>query len=113
MRALDSALDKFPAYSGNLSRSLYFSDEEQMEKFLSQHQVGETVIHDFYTLTTKGKVYNPDGQIQIYIQNATNGKNISSINTKEEEVLYKRGQKFKVMNIRTVEGKIYFLMEEA
>lgn len=48
--------------------------------------------------TTKGQVYNEDGQVQIYIQNAHNGRDISSVNAQEQEVLYKTNQRFKVLN---------------
>lgn len=48
--------------------------------------------------TTKGQVYNEDGQVQIYIQNAHNGRDISSVNAHEQEVLYKTNQRFKVLN---------------
>lgn len=113
VKALDRALEKCPAYSGNLSRSLYFYSEEAKAEFLNQHRTGETVTYNFYTSTTKGETYNPEGQIQIYIQDAKNGKNISGINLAEDEVLYGRGQRFKVVNTQEIDGVVYILMEEA
>lgn len=112
VKALDSALERCPAYSGNLSRSLFFYSEEAKTEFLGQHKIGKTVAYDFYTSTTKGEIYNPDGQIQIYIQNARKGKDISGINKAENEVLYGRGQKFRVVNTKEINGVVYILMEE-
>ncbi|MFQ8902609.1 MAG: hypothetical protein ACLR7D_12835 [Lachnospira eligens] len=62
--------------------------------------------------TTKGQVYNEDGQVQIYIQNAHNGIDISSVNAQEQEVLYKTNQRFKVLNKEKADDKYYILLEE-
>ena len=57
-------------------------------------------------------MYNPDGEIQIFIQNATKGHDITSINKRELEVLYERQQEFKVMYMTKKDGKYWILLEE-
>lgn len=49
----------------------------------------------------------------MYIQNAKKGKDISSLNKGENEVLYERNTLFKVINTVEKDGKYYILMEEA
>lgn len=57
-------------------------------------------------------MYNPDGQIQIYIQNSKKGKDISAFNDAEKEVVYMRESAFAVLNVVEVEDKFYILLEE-
>ena len=60
----------------------------------------------------RSQVYNEDGQVQIYIQNAHNGRDISSVNALEQEILYKTNQRFRVLNKVKVDDKYYILLEE-
>lgn len=112
IRKLDSALDKMPTYKGNLVRDLQFRDARQKEQFLSLHKVGSIVEYDAYTSTSKQDGYNPDFEVKIYIQSAEKGRDISSFNQKENEVLYKRNSRFRVQNIVRQQDKIFILMEE-
>ena len=57
-------------------------------------------------------MYNPEGQVQIFIQDAEKGKDISAINEKEQEVLYKRNSEFEVVNMVKNQGKYYILLGE-
>ena len=51
--------------------------------------------------------------IKIYIQNTKNGRDISSIGLNENEVLYERNSKFKVIS-KILVGEIWhILLEEA
>ena len=106
---LDSALDKLPSYSGNLQRSLLIEDDEEMLTFMKRHEVGKIVKYDEYLSTTRGEIYNPDGNIQIYIADAAKGKIFSEF---ESEVLYKRNSEFIVMNVVEQEEKYYILLGE-
>lgn len=96
---LDSALEKMPKYQGDLNRSLIFSSEDDLNKFLSDYKVGNTVKYKEYLSTSFGNVYNPDGQVQIHILNTLKGRDISKYNPDESEVLYPRNNSFKVLNI--------------
>lgn len=112
---LDSALQKMPLYNGNLSRSLYFRGEEDaVREFLKGFSVGEEIYFDEFLSTTCGdELYNPDGEIQIYIENSSRGRDITSINSAEKEILYERKSKFKVLNVTEHAGKYWILLEES
>lgn len=109
---LDNALDKMPSYEGNLQRSLLFYSDEAVEEFMNNHKVDNVVTYQEFLSTTKGETYNPDGQVQIYIQGAKNGKDVSTINENENEILYKRNSSFKVENVVNQDGKYYILVVE-
>ena len=108
---LDSALDKMPHYTGDLSRSLHFYSEESAKAFVEQYKPDKTIKHKEYLSTTKGETYNPDGQVQITIVGAHSGRDISSFNKSEQEVLYKRNSIFNVINVEKRNGKWYIFLE--
>lgn len=101
---LDKVLDKSLNYTGSLTRSLEFYDQASLNDFLSGHKTGEVVEYKGYTSATKGGTYNPNGQVQIHIINSSKGNDISSFNTAEQEILYKRGSRFIVDNIYQEKG---------
>lgn len=109
---LDKALSKMPNYEGDLTRSLYFYSEEDIVEFLKGYEVGSIKPFNEYLSTTKGETYNPYGQVQIIIVNSKQGKDISEYNPEEQEVLYPRGTKFKILEIKKTDGKYYIVMEE-
>ena len=109
---LDKALMKVPRYQGKLNKSLQFIDDTAAEEFVNTLKVGQEHIFSEYFSTTKKGVYNSDGQVQIYIQNTKQGRDIAKYNENEQEVLYPRKSKFLVLNKRKVEGKYYILLEE-
>lgn len=109
---LDKALDKMPAYYGNLSRSLDFRSEEELQEFVKSMKVGEIKTSAQYISCTYGEAYNPAANVQLFIKNAAKGKDISKYNEKEKEVLYKREVKFHVKNATIKDGVYYFLLEE-
>ena len=109
---LDSALEKLPAYEGDLKRSLYFYSEQEIATFMEKYPVGSRITYNEYISATKGNVYNPDGQVQIYIRNAKHGKDISDFNKAEDEILYQRGSAFKVVEIIREKDKYFICLEE-
>lgn len=109
---LNSALDKMPTYEGNLQRSLLFYSDEDVEEFIKDYKVGSTISYNEFLSTTKGETYNPEGQVQIFIQDAKKGKDISYFNSAEQEVLYKDGSEFDVLNIVQQDEKYYILLGE-
>lgn len=112
IKQLDVALDKMPYYEGNLQRSLLFYSDDDVSKFMKIHEIGSRITYKEYISTTKGEVYNPDGQVQIFIENAKNGKDISSLNEGENEVLYARNSSFVVNNVVERDGVKYILLGE-
>lgn len=107
---LNKALDKLPEYKGDLSRSLDFPDNDMAQEFFDSLKT-ETVFPQ-YISTTKAGAYNPDGQVQIFIQNSKKGKDLKGLNDMESEVLYPINTKFRVVNKVKQGDKFYILLEE-
>ena len=93
---LDRALEKFPRYAGSVKRSLVISDPTELQRFVNTHTVGNTVTYNEYIASTCGKTYKPDADVQIYIPQCKNGRDIRSFNAGEQEILYVRGSSFVV-----------------
>lgn len=109
---LDSALKKTPTYEGNLSRSLYFYSQDEVEKFVAEFQENELIRFKEYISTTKGiDLYNPDGQVQLYIQNAAKGHDLQNFNQSESEVLYERNSEFAVVS-KIKNGNVWYVLLE-
>lgn len=109
---LDAALKKMPKYEGDLSRSLYFYNDMELNSFMNSHTLDSIVVYNEFISTTKGNVYNSDGQVQLYILDSENGRNISHFNEGEQEILYERGSKFRVESIEEINGTYHILLEE-
>ena len=112
MHEIDKALEKLPAYEGNLNRSLTFVFEEDAKAFFESMNIGEEYIPRQYLSTTKKGVYNDSGQVQIYIQHAKKGKDLGELAI-EDEVLYPVGARFRVVNKAEIHDKYCILLEEA
>ena len=89
-----------------------YDDMDSSSWYYPYVQCSEKYIPVSYISTTKKGVYNPDGQVQIFIQNAQKGVDMSVYNAKEHEVLYARNSTFKVLNKIKKDGKYYILLEE-
>ena len=110
----NETLDKMPVYRGDLQRSLFFEDAADVQEFLIDYTPGETIKYSEFISTTKGiNQYNPDGQVQILIRDSQNGRDISSINDSEQEVVYKTDSEFVVINVIERNGKYYIILEES
>lgn len=109
---LDNALKKMPTYKGDLTRSLSFIYDDEMSAFIEAHTIGNSITYKEYISTTKGPIYNPDGQVQIVIEGATKGRDFSSLNDGEKEVLYERNASFSVKHIIEKDGKYYMWLVE-
>ena len=112
MKNLDDALSKIHTYNGTLTRSVFFYDQQSINDFIEEYEVDEIVTAKQYLSTTKGSIYNPDAQVQLIILNSKNGINISAFNHEEDEVLYKRNSKFKVLRRYIKDNVIYIELEE-
>lgn len=113
VKNLDDALNKMHPYEGDLTISVYFYDAQSFDNFLKEYEVGKILTIKQYLSTTKGDVYNPEAQVQLKILNSKNGINISAFNNSEDEVLYKRNSKFKVIRIYIENDVTYIELEEA
>lgn len=110
---IDAAIDKLPSYRGNLSRSLDFRDTESFMDFVELMESKNEICFGQYISCTYGDIYNPDGNVQIFIQAASSGRDMGSYNEAEKEVLYKRDVKFSVEDVIVKDGVYYFYLKEA
>lgn len=96
---LDSALKKLPTYSGDVSRSLYFNDEDDLQNYINEVQKRGKLDSPAYLSTTKNidELYNPDGQVQIYIDDSKRGRDLRDYDNGENEVLYERNSKIDIV----------------
>jgi len=113
---LDSALKKVDTYDGNVVRAVDFTafpnKDELTKDFLSQFEVGSSIKFKEYISTSKVDGYNENANIKLYIQNAKKGRDISSVNPDEQEVLYERNSKFLILGMQTLDDVHYILLEE-
>ncbi len=116
VQTLDSALSKIPKYQGNLLRTVDFSDwpnpQRKADGYANEFVLDETIIIDQYWSTSKGVGYNKNANVKIYIQNAKNGRDISSVGLDEKEVLYERKSQFVVISKVFRDGIWNILLEE-
>lgn len=104
---LDSALNKLPAFTGTVYRSIASKTIYDIAEFWAAHKVGETICYPAYT-STSTEVYDETMDIQYIIQSKT-GHDLRTYNSEELEVLFGRNTKFKVVKI---EGNLIYLEEE-
>jgi len=105
---LDDALEKLPNYEGTTWRSVTPDDKF---KFVEEMTIGRTVTWDSF-VSTSPQIYNKDDFAQVKITNVKRGKDIRAYNDNEQEVLYRRGTKFKVLDRRSENGMRVIEMEE-
>lgn len=110
---LDSALSKASRYEGNLTRSLQFYNDDELNKFIDRHQKGKTVNYSSYLSTTFAERYNDVSNVEIHILDSKNGADISIINSAESEVIYPRNSKFKVLKVEKENLVWHIFLKEA
>lgn len=98
---LDKALEKMPIYKGTVTRSISIMSDD-LDMFLKKYSVGSIITEKAYTSTTKGEIYNPEARVQMTIKSKS-GKDISKYNEQEQEILFSRGTKFKILKVDTSE----------
>ncbi len=111
--SLDSALKKMPRYSGMIQRSLTFYGDEQLQEFLAKHEIDAIVSYPAYTsMTASKKAYNPHGQVQLFILQSTQGRDIRAYNGAEQEILYPRNSRFWVRTVERIGRQFHVYLEE-
>ena len=109
---LDNALKKMPFFEGIVQRTVDIATDEGIEEFVAQYQIGGKIQYKEYLSTTKGDIYNSEARIQIYIQDGSKGRDISSFNNAEKEILYERNSEFVVLNMVEKDGTYHILLKE-
>lgn len=113
VKVLDESLEKIPVYEGQVTRSLSFQlqGKEALEEFLKLYNIGNEIEYPAYTSATIGETYNPSGEVQLTIISKT-ARNITTLNKGEQEVLFERNKKFKIVDRYDTSKIHYILMEE-
>lgn len=96
---LDSALNKSKNYVGDVTRSVCINLDD-LDYFMKDYKKGNIIEYPSYTSTTAGDIYNPEARVQMSIK-SKNGKDITAYNKEEQEILFKRNSKFKVIQVDT------------
>lgn len=107
---LDKALNKFPKYEGNVTRSIML-DKDGLKEFLEKHKAGNNVIYEAYTSTTVGNRYNDMSNIELHIK-SKNGRDIRKLNKEEQEILFRRSTEFQVIRLEMINNIYHIFMEE-
>ena len=110
---LESAMAKLPKVNGlTLNRSLHFSNDKQFEMCYDKYEIGKKTKAGQFLSTTKKGIYDEDGQAQIFIMNAQNGRDMMKYGAMENEVLYSPDQEFITRRKFKSGGKHIIIMEE-
>lgn len=107
IQKLDEALDKMPEYRGTVYRSISDFGIDDVDIFVAAYEAGRKKIYLAYTSASRS-VYDESFPIQ-YVIESRHGRDITKYNPKEQEILFKRGTKFRVLK---VEGNTIYMEEE-
>lgn len=108
IKNLDSALKKIPFYEGDITRSLTFRNNNELSKFLYEMEPDKIITFESYTSASFGEVFSSNAQVYINIQNSKKARDINKFGLSEDEVLYERNSKFKVV-ATTIRGKVFYI----
>jgi hypothetical protein len=107
INVLSKTLDNAPKFSGEVYRGNYFNSDAQLNNFKEQFKVGETYTDKSFMSTTSNKdvvdlYYNDKNFVSTMNIKSKSGVSINSLSyyTNENEVLFNKGSKFKVDNVR-------------
>ena len=84
-----------------------------LDEFWDKFEVDEIIQFDEYIRTTTNPTYSDKPNVRICIQNSSHGRDIRKLNPQEQEILYERNSKFKVIS-KTVnpDNNIYYILLE-
>lgn len=109
---LRSALNKIPDYTKEVTRSIIFYTNKELEDFIKDYKENKTITIKSFVSTTRVGIYNPEAQVQIFFKNVKHAKDISLFNFKEKEVLYSTDVEFDILNVKEIDGKYYIILSE-
>lgn len=108
IKNLDSALKKIPFYKGDITRSLTFRNNNELSRFLYEMEPDKIITFESYTSASFGEIFNSNAQVHLNIQNSKKARDISRFGLSEDEVLYERDSKFKII-AATVRNNIFYI----
>ena len=117
--ALDTALEKLPAYQGTVYRRLGFDSiggQMALDAFLEEHRAGKLIQYPAFTSSsTDPEGYPVDGDLTITIViKGQNGRNLDGFgNNFEQEITFPRNSKFFIDRMEAdTQGKPVIYMRE-
>lgn len=117
--ALDTALEKLPAYQGTVYRHLGFDSiggQVALDAFLEEHRAGESVRYPAYTSTsTDPEGYTVEGELTVtLVMTSETGRDLEGFgNNFESEVLFQSNSVFLIERLETdTHGKPIIYMTE-
>jgi len=111
MSNMDTAIEKFPLYQGDISRSVHLRGNE-IDSFLASHQPGDSISYKAYTSFTFGRTHFQDANVQIYLFGSIKGRDISSYRSAENEVIFPRNSEFLIVRLEEEDGRYKIYLEE-
>lgn len=105
---IDQALEKLPVYLGITRRSISSDMIVDLEGFHKKYTPG-AIVEELSFTSSSTDSYDPGMDIQMVIKSKT-GRDMRAYNPLEQEVLFKRGTKFKVVRR---DGNTFYLEEES
>ncbi len=112
IHSLDSALFKAPKYRGIVNRSVSIESQEQLNDILSIFNNDDNTGSWGSYISSSKNVYDESMKLQFIIE-SKNGRNLSNLNSEGGgEILFERKTKFKYIDLKKKDGKIYIRLEE-
>jgi hypothetical protein len=106
--AISRALDKLPPHEGTVYRGGTFSDD-----LLARYPPGETLTEDAFTSTSRTRGFKGNTQFEVV---SSNGKYVAPYAEPrfqhQEEVLFDRGTRFRVLAHDVKDGKHFIVLRE-
>ena len=110
--SLDSALSKAPKYRGFVKRSVSVDNQEQLNAILSVFDNDKKTGSWGSYISSSKETYDENMNLQFIIK-SKNGRDLSSLNDEGGgEILFERQTKFKYIDLKRKNGKIYISLEE-
>ena len=110
IKSLDTALEKMPKYKGLVQRSLIL-DKASLLKFATDHAIGTEVVYPAYTSAAVDSGYHESPTVLLWIK-SKNGRDLREYNEEEQEILFSRNSRFRIVSAK-IENKVIILdMEE-
>ncbi|MGZ3710431.1 MAG: hypothetical protein ACXVBE_01690 [Bdellovibrionota bacterium] len=92
-KVMDSGLEKLPSYTAApVWRETNLPPDQE-----KQHTLGNVVSYDAFTSTSKDPNWTWGGKYKFLLYSAKGGKDVSDLNKAEQEVIFMRGTRFKVI----------------
>lgn len=108
---LDNALKGMPIYKGWVRRSIYVRDNEDVSKILSIFDNEQKIGFWNSYISASTDIYDGSFGVQMKIKSKT-GRNLTTLNNNENEVLFARNTNFQLIDIKAENGIIFVKIEE-